>query len=274
MKTILLTLALLVAPMMAQAADGQETAYQRVMRTGTIKCGYTPWPMYFDLDPVTKELTGADKEMSDATAKLLGLKIEYIEVQFANKVIDLQSGKVDVLCGDGPWILTSIKQQDYTVPYTYIPVYPYVRANETRLKSRDDLNKPDVTFVGIDGDTSVELVQNYFPQAKLTSLVTNADASQMLLDVSTNKADVTVLDPAAATNFIKNNPGKVKPLTTKALAVYNVGFGVKKGEVDLLNMLNSAVMALRNTGGTDPILDKYDPKHEKFLRVQPDYISK
>ncbi|MDB5477895.1 MAG: cyclohexadienyl dehydratase [Alphaproteobacteria bacterium] len=245
------------------------------MRTGTIKCGYSPWPMYWDVDPNTKELSGLVKDLSDATFKLLGLKVEYVEYVFSNKVIDLQSGRIDAICGDGPWILTTIKQIDYSAPYYFTPVFAYARADETRFLSRSDLDKPGIQFVGIDGDLSTELVQNNFPLAKLNTLTTTADAGQMLLDVSTKKADATIIDPAAATNFITHNPGKVKQLFNgKMLGAYNNGFSVKKGETDLLNMLNGAVAAMHNTGAVDPILDRYDPKGEKFLKVQPGFIIK
>lgn len=272
-KVLALVIALIFISQSAFAAD-HESLYQRIARTGIIKCGFAAWPMYWDVDPNTKETSGLSKDLSAAAFKLLGLKVEYIETTFANKVTDLQNGKFDAICGDGPWILTTLKQMDYSTPFMYIPIYAYGRADETRFASRANLNAANISFVGIDGDLSTELVQNFFPLSQLKTLETTIDPSQMLLDVATNKADVTLIDPGAAENFIQNNPGKVKQvLGGHVLAAYNVGFGVRKGEVDLLNMLNGAIAALHNTGSIDPILGKYVPRGGKFLKVQPNYVG-
>lgn len=234
------------------------------MRTGTLRCGYAPWPVYFDVDPNTKKLSGLNKEMSDAAARILGLKIEYIETSFSNKVIDLNSGKIDAMCGDGPWILTSIRAQDYTKQFYYADVFLYGRQDESRFSKMQDLNSKEVSFVGIDGDLSVELVQLNFENARLNSLPTITDPSQMLMDIATKKADVTILDPATADAFMASNPGKVKKLFDSGMAVYGVSFGVAKGETELLQTLDAAVEAALNTGITERILQKYDPQKTKF----------
>lgn len=234
------------------------------MRTGVLRCGYAPWPVYFDVDPNTKKLTGLNKELSDATARILGLKVEYVETSFSNKVIDLKSGKIDAMCGDGPWILTSLRAQNYTRQFYYADVYLYGRHDENRFKKTEDLNAKDVTFVGIDGDLSVELVQFNFENAKLNSLPTITDPGQMLMDIATKKADVTILDPATADAFMASNPNKVQKLFDNGLAVYGVSFGVAKGETELLQTLDAAVEAALNTGITERILLKYDPQKTKF----------
>ncbi len=256
----------------AFAADKKETAYERVMRTKTIRCGYGGiWPPYFDMNPNTKTLSGLNKELSDRVAQILGLKIEYQEVSFANKVTDLQMGKIDAMCGDGPWILTSITAQDYTKPFYYAGVFLYGRATETRFKNLSDFDKEDVKFVGIDGDLGVELAQLNFSHAKLVSLPSITDPRQMLMDIATNKSDVTITDPAAAESFMKAQPSKIKLLFEKPVAIYGAGFGVAKGEQELLNTLNAAVEAARNTGAIEPLLDKYDPSGKLFKRVTPEY---
>jgi ABC-type amino acid transport substrate-binding protein len=274
MKKIVIILILGLIIFDAYAADKQETAYERVMRTGTIRCGYSPWPSYFDVDPNTKELTGMTKDLTDAIFKILDIKVEYVEYVFSNKVIDLQSGRLDAICGDGPWILTTLKQVDYTVPYYYSPVYVYGRSDEKRFAKPADMNDAGIVFVGIDSDLSTDLVQKNFPLAKLQTLPSTVDAGQMLLDVAGRKADLVLLDPGAATGFIKNNPGKVRQIFPKPLAAYPGGFSVKKGEIDLLNMLNGGVQAALNLGTVDMILDKYDPEHKKILRISSGYQIK
>lgn len=265
---VLIAVLLVTAPLAANA----ETAFERVQRTGTLRCGFLAWPMYFDIDPNTKHVSGISKKLTEAALHTLGLKVDYIEVTSASKVTDLQSGKVDAICGDGPYVLTSLMQVNYTRPFFYAPVYLYGREDENRFQKLANIDAKQVTFVGMDGDLSVELVQKNFPMAKLNTIASTVDVSMMLMDVTTKKADLTIMDPGGADNFIKHNPGKVKKiLGDKPFAVYGVGFSVKKGETELLNSLNGAVEALQNTSSIDPVIDSYDPDNKIFVRTSPNY---
>jgi len=274
MKKIILTILMICFSLPAFAAEQKQSVYDRVMKTGILRCGYEAWPPYFSLDPNTKQLTGLDKDLVDIAGRILGLKIEYVDVTLGQDVQDLNSEKIDAMCGTGPWILSSIKYEDYTRPYSYLPEYVYGRIDEKRFARLEDMNAPAVTFAAIDGDVSTDLAIADFPKAKLNSLSSVTDSSQMLLNVTTRKVDAVVLDPAAVSVFEKNNPGQVKILFKRPIAVYGKGFAVKKGEASLLNTLNGAVDALINTGQVDPVLRKYDPAGTLYLSVANPYQAK
>jgi len=270
MRKIFFALLFACLSLPAVAAE-KESAYDRVMRTGVLRCGFAPWPPYFNLDPNTQKLSGLSKDLSDDIAELLGWKIEYIQVVVGQEVTDLASGKVDAVCGASPWVISSIKYVDYTKPYFYVAVYAYGRAEEARFSTLDHLNSPEVSFVGIDGDLSTDLVQSGFPQAKISTLPATTDPSQMLLNVATKKADVVIVDPPTVSLFSQNNPGKIKIIGAHPIAVYGGGFSVKKAENDLLNTLSEAVNAVINTGQADRVLKKYDPDGTLFFQAARPY---
>src|ERR1700735_3304508 len=55
------------------------TAYERVMRTGTIRCGYVRWYPYFTKELKTGELSGLNYDAMAAIGEELDLKIEWAE---------------------------------------------------------------------------------------------------------------------------------------------------------------------------------------------------
>lgn len=62
----------------ARAAEGSvESVYDRVMRTGTIRCGYLAWKDFIDIDPNTGAMTGIIHDYMDALSRNLGLKLEW-----------------------------------------------------------------------------------------------------------------------------------------------------------------------------------------------------
>lgn len=259
------------SPKMMPAATQTESAYDRMMRTGTLRCGFTPWPPYFSLDPNTGELSGISKDMSDATAQVLGIKLEYVQITGGQQVQDMESGKIDAVCGDGPWVLSTIKHINYTKPNWYAAVYIYGRTNETRFKTYEDLNKPDVTFTALDADLSADLAFSIFPQAKVSTMASVTDPSQLMLNVTTGKADVVIVDPMTVSLFEKNNPGTLKRLIAEPVAVYGGSFSVRKKDTSLMDTINEATNAIINTGTAARILKKYDPDGTLFLAAAPPY---
>lgn len=57
-KILLSFFLLLVFAASAWAGDAKESAYDRVMRTGTIRCGYFIWPPGFSIDPNVGKRSG------------------------------------------------------------------------------------------------------------------------------------------------------------------------------------------------------------------------
>jgi membrane-bound lytic murein transglycosylase MltF len=252
----------------------KESAYDRVMRTGVLKCGYYPWPGTAELDPNTQELTGLMPELTRTLGRMLDLKVEYVQMSGQGmEVQELKSGRYDAACVSSYYVFSMGKFVDFSTPYAYFPMFAYGRADDQRFKNLTDLNDPDVTFVGADGDISVTLVGYQFPKAKLVTLAATSDATALTINVATNKADVTLIDPGLAATYNANNPDKLKMLDpAHPVAVYPVGFSVAKGEDKLLRMLDSAVSAMANTGMLTPVLDRYMAQGGVAWPVAPGYL--
>ncbi|MGE0251881.1 MAG: substrate-binding periplasmic protein [Dongiaceae bacterium] len=253
-------------PVAEGVSHATETTLARIKRTGILRCGYNAWPPFFELDPNTKKLTGISKDFSDQIIALAGWKIEYIDVPVGNDVQDLRTGKVDAMCGAGPWYMAAIKEINFTRPYDYAGVYIYGNEDENRFAKPEDLNSPQVQFVGMDGDLSADLVQRFYSQAKIYTLPGTTDLAQMLLNVTTRKADVVIVDPISVENFNKDNEKKLKPLfPDKPVVVYGAGFSVRKSDNDLLETLNGFTEMAINMGIPDKLLKQYDPNGTMFL---------
>ncbi len=255
---------------MPHAAAGveKESVYERVMRTGVVRAGYYPWPTYFDVDPNTRKLTGSSVELCDAVFKMLGLKVEYIEIS-ANLVQDLETGKIDTRCADSPWALQTIKFLDYTSAFYDIPGYFFVRAGETRFPTLADMDKKEIRFIGLDGDVSTEYVQNRLPAATLMTYPLFTDPGQLMLNIADNKADAMILDPALVDTFNASNGNQLKMLfPERPLMLAPIGFSVKKGEEAWFRVLDYGVRMAHKFGLIEPILQRYDPGGRKLVRVE------
>jgi ABC-type amino acid transport substrate-binding protein len=258
------------APGVTAAVNGN-VAYERIMKTGVLRCGYYPWPPYYLVDPNTQQVSGMGYDVAEKLGKLLDLKIEYVPMSMMGmQVEDLRRGLYDASCFDSWVIFTATKLIDYSNPYFYAPMFAYVREDNKTLTRLDQLNDPNVRFVGLDGDLSVGLTIHRFPDAALQTLPANTEASALMTYVATRKADVALIDPGMVATYNANNDVKLRALMP-TVASYPVTFAVLKGEQKLLEMLNNGVAALVNTGMADEIIKKYDPQGALIYPVMPGY---
>ena len=76
-----------------------ETAYERVVRTNTLRCAYAIYPPFLGKDPNTGKLSGFMPDMMAEFERASGFKIEWgPEIDWGNIGMTLQSGKADAFC--------------------------------------------------------------------------------------------------------------------------------------------------------------------------------
>lgn len=131
--TLLAFIFILTFPALGQDKKA-ESVYDRVMRTGTIRCGYWSWEPLFVVDTNTKKMSGIFKDVMDEVARVSELKIEWSrEVTFADLVSDLNTGKIDALCA-GVWPSPlRAKYIEFTSPIFFISMNAYKKAGDKRF---------------------------------------------------------------------------------------------------------------------------------------------
>lgn len=274
MKFLLAFLVCLIVGTAAHADDTYSNSYDRVVKTGVLRCGAMLWPSYFDQDPISKKISGLGVDFFDGVAKLLDIKIEYKVILQGQQIEEMKANRIDAVCNDGPYVFSAMKYLDYSHPAYFTPIYVYVNENNQVLKKFEDFNKPSVKFVGMDGDVSISLVQMRFPKATLISHPMSSEAASLMLDVSMGKVDAVYADPVSVELFNQNNKPKLKQMSEPYPVVYSVGVSVPKGQIDLLNMLNYGIDSMWNTGQAREVLKKYDPTLQVLLPVTPPYELK
>ncbi len=253
-------LASILMPVIGKSAPvSAESAFERVIASGKLRCGYSVWPPYFIKDPNTNQLSGINYDQTEAIARQLDLKVEWVsEIGFGEVSSALNSGKIDMMCASLWPDAARLKLLALTRPLFFTPTYVYVRADDNRFDGGDSLNRDTVRFVGIEGDVTYNAARNSFPNAKLLALPQNADPAQLLLNLTGKKADAVIIDEAFAADFIKNNPGKIKKLSiTGAVQIYSESFGLRQGELQLKNMVDAAIENIINNGQSKIILSRY-----------------
>jgi len=247
------------SPFFAQAAE-KESAYDRVMRTQTIRCGYGVSPPVLVVDPNTKAVSGLDYDVWQEIGKELDLKIEFTEeAGWGNFIEGLQTGRYDAFCSELWADAGRAKYTSLTIPVLYSFLKAYVRADDHRFDGDlAKINAPEAKIPAIEGDISVKMAKDRFPQATIYSLPQTATVSDMLMAVKTKKADVIFLDQAMVRGFEKENPGVLRRLEgVEAPYVFPSFYAVRSGEIQLRDMIDGALRKIIDDGRLARMAHKY-----------------
>lgn len=270
---ILALAACLIAGCQPQSATPKnqqvQTAYDRVIQTGTIRLGYVPYPPGLIKDPNTKKITGIFAEVLEEAAHNLDLKVEWTEeVGWGTMVEGLKANRYDMI-GSPVWPLSQrAKLADFTVPVYYGGLAAYVKADDHRFDGNVALlNDPSVKIATIDGEVTDNIARYDFPKAQRVSQPQSTEIASLLKTVTSGRADVTFVEPFVALEFVKNNPNSLRePVPGRALCLYPNTYMLYRDQGHFKSMLDNAIMELVNNGFVDRVLDKYEPAKGAFYR--------
>lgn len=252
----------------------KETAYERVMRTGILRCGYVTHPPHVFKDPSSGMLRGAVVDILHEAGTLLKIKVEWPEeVGWGNTVEALNSGRVDAICTDYWMNPVEGRYVGYTMPLFYETVMAYVRADDRRFDGNlDAFDDPGVTVAATDGSLSGIIAQQDYPKAKVNWLTNMTDTAQVLKEVDAGKADAAFVSAMDGVQFERNNPGRLKNLTPdRPLRAFPATIALPQNDIALKVMLDSAFVQLLYSRFVDKTLARYGMPADAVFRVARPY---
>lgn len=255
----LLTL-FVIALLVSTSAHADDKALARIQKNQEINCGVYVLGSIFSYDP-SGNPQGFTVDLMNEVANRTGLKIKYTEISsFATVGEDLNTGHFDMICA--PVLLLPATSMKSFLPGTLlfgdpINIYADGNANITTLKSFDQLNDPQYSFVGMDGELGGIYVPKLFPKAKLNLLPLGAPPANMMMEVHTKKANFVVLSNMAAKAYLKENPGKLHQVTNQPLLPTSVRLFFPQDSSALKANIDAIIEDLKNDGTLDKLIKQH-----------------
>jgi len=251
----------------------KESAYERILRTGEIRCAYQPYAPALMKDPNTGALSGIFYDIMTELGRRLSLEINWVEeVGYGVIPEGFVTDRYDAFCGTVWPTAERSRGAAFTIPLYYSGVDVFVRTDDHRFD--DDLSKlddPSIKFSGKDGDVSSSFVKAAFPRAAIVSIAQLDDTSQILEDVVHNKADAAVNEPSLLALYLEKNPGTLRDITIgHPIRVSPNTIMIKPDQYQFKVMLDTTLQELLNDGFIGKTLKKYDT-YNSFLPVARPY---
>lgn len=171
------------------AAQAQTATVDAIHARGTLRiAGILNEDPYFSKDPRSGEWRGFVVEMGKDMANELGVTLEIVESSWANSILDVQSGKVDLA-----FALTALPKRALSVSFsspTYYNSFVIISPKpELGGKSWAELNDPAYTIAVDLGSSQDQITKAYLPKANILRFKTRDEA---VLAVATGKADAII----------------------------------------------------------------------------------
>lgn len=195
--------------------------------------------------------TGFDIDLMEAMAKEMGYSdVEFVNTEFKGLIPGLTAGKFDVIAS--AMYMTDERKETIDFSDSYFPggLCIMVQNDNTDITGPDSLSGKRVAVQV--GTKSVTYLEENYPDVERVEVEQNAE---MFLQLETGKVDAVVTGRPAAMVYAKES-GKVKVLD-EGLTEELYGWGVRKGETELVDSLNTALAALKENGTYDEIKAKY-----------------
>lgn len=223
-----------------------------IVKKGTIVVGVSTTTPIFGLANEKGEPEGYDPDVARLLAKYLGVKVEFVPVTGANRIPQLLSGRVDVLiCLLGITPERAL-QLWYSMPYAY-EAATLVAPASVNVKTVDDLKGKRV---GVPRGAMQDLMLTPIAQEKGFQIQRFDDEATELQALIAGQIDLGGTGLLVNQRLNRNNPGKDYQVKI-VLRPLHFGIGVRRGEIDKLQWLNTFIYTIKNNGELDAISRKW-----------------
>ncbi len=273
MKKFLITLGFLCICSPALAED--QAAFDRIMKTETLRCGYAVWYPNLIVDPNTKQLSGVSHDLMEEIGRRTGIKIEWTqEAGFGAAEQDLKTGKYDVLCADVCFEARRTKSAWFSRPFFSAPNYLSVRIDDVRFDQDLTLANKKEVKIATYANTIFDTYKNdKFPNAQgMDVSEIGADADTMMALV-TKKVDATFNNQISIDRYNKSNGDKVKSIG-EPVGYCNGSFMIGQGEEKLKYLIDSAIEEVTANGMMADIMSKYLPENPDYWTLPQTTLKK
>lgn len=253
----------------ADAAKGNEVyrTLDEIKESGTINIGVFSDKTPFGYVDENGEYQGYDIYFANRIGEDLGVKVNFVSTEAANRIEYLQTGKVDIILANFTVTDERKEEVDFALPYMNVAL-GVVSRNDNVIESLDNWN-PDDSIIVISGTTAeTYLIENYpdIPLQKFDSYATAKEAFENGTSVAWANDNTEVIA------FSLQNDGYTVGIPSLGSAD-TIAPAVTQGNTTLLDWINEEIKSLgeENFFHADyeaTLTDTYGSEYEESLVVE------
>ena len=230
-----------VAEAPSEDAQAQDTVYRsldQIKESGTVNIGVFSDKNPFGYVDENGEYQGYDVYFANRIGEDLGVEINYVSTEAANRVEYLETGKVDIVLANFTVTPERAEKVDFALPYMNVAL-GVVSPDSRVITDLSQLGADDEVIV-ISGTTAEDYLIKNNPEIKLQKYDTYANAKNAL---ENGNAAAWANDNTEVIAYALQNPGYTVGIPSLG-SQDTIAPAVSKGNETLLNWINDEIKAL------------------------------
>jgi polar amino acid transport system substrate-binding protein len=192
------------------------------------------------------DLVGFSIDLGRQLADDLGVNVEFVVTSWSQVVPDLVGKQFDVIAA-GLWITPArALVVNFSDPTSVGAVHLVAgKSLASTMRSRQDLDRPDVRIVVYAGTSQEKIGSQLFPRATLVKLEGDADP---LAPVVEGKAHAVLVTTPVPELVVGSSPDRLFLPLGEPLQLTTTALAIRKGDADFLNFVDSWLAFQREDG--------------------------
>ena len=252
------------------APEAQETVYRtldEIKESGTINIGVFSDKNPFGYVDENGEYQGYDVYFANRLGEDLGVKVNFVSTEAANRVENLETGKVDIILANFTVTEERAQKVDFALPYMNVALG--VVSPDSKVITDLSQIGTDEEVIVISGTTAETYLTENNPEIKLQKYDTYANAKNAL---ENKNAVAWANDNTEVIAFALQNPGYTVGIPSLG-SQDTIAPAVSKGNETLLNWINGEIKALAaerffHKDYEETLADTYGLDYEESLVVE------
>lgn len=233
-----------LACLLAVPAAANAHSLDEILSSKTLVVGINPnLPPLGSFDD-KNQIQGFDVDVANKLGDMLGVKVQFVQVNSADRVPFLVTGKADLMMGALTRTSDRAKVIDFSVPIQTEALSALVKA-DAPFKAISELNSAKVKLIEVRGTTPVDYVKKNLPNAQVTLFDNYPDAVRAF-EQGRGDAIIDVVDYLG--KYTKQYPTKTRVITDAKAEVDYDCIGLAFGNQALKSWLNVALFQLEENG--------------------------
>ena len=231
---------------------------ERIERRGKILIGTTGdyRPLSF-CEPETGEYWGFGIEMAREMAAELGVGIEFVKTSWPTLTADVLADPQIFDLAIGGITITDARRETMLMSDGYLANGKTIlcrKSDADRFQSLADLDKPEVRVMVNPGGLNEKFANENLTHATIIVHQKNEEIPTL---VAEGKADVMITEITEAPYYVQADSRLAAPLLNEPFTHGEIGVLMRKGQDDLLLMVNNLIRKMKSDGSLRRLHEKY-----------------
>ena len=237
--------------------EKQQPTVQRIIKRGKLLVGTTGDYRPLSYSEADGNYWGFGIEMAEKIAERISVGIEFVQTSWPTLTADVLAEPQTFDFAIGGITITDTRKETMLMSDGYLANGKTIlcrSAEADRYKSLADLDKPEVRVMVNPGGLNEKFANENLTHA---TIIVNQKNEDIPNQVAEGNADVMITEITEAPWYVQNDPRLAAPLLNTPFTHGQIGVLMRKGQDDLLQVINNTIRQMKSDGTLRRLHEKY-----------------